>query len=159
MPQLDRVVVPLKFLLVLAFAGAVLAQVMMVPGTLADMADNHPEKAHLRWPLLVVWEFWLLCGQVVIVSTWKLLTMVECDRIFREEAFTWVNAIVAAIAAAWVVLLGVSAYYGIHATDPGLPLFLTIVLVVGAVLGLLMVVMRALLRQATELRTDLDGVV
>ncbi len=159
MPKLDRVVVPLRIVLVLAFGAAVLAQVMMVPGTLADMADNNPERAHLRWPLLVVWEFWLVCAEVVIVCIWKLLTMVRHDRIFSERAFTWVDAIVVAIAAAWMVLLGVSVYYTVHATDPGLPLFLAILLVAGALFGLLMVVMRALLRQATALRADLDGVV
>jgi hypothetical protein len=41
----------------------------------------------------------------------------------------------------------------------GLAALLLLVLLVGAAVGLLMVVLRALLRQATELRTDLDGVI
>ena len=157
--KLERVVGPLRILLVLAFCAAVLAQVMIVPGSLADMAQNAPEKAHLRWPLFVIWEFWLVCVQVVIVSTWKLLTMVQRDRIFSEGAFAWVDAIVWAVAAAWVVLFGVSIYLGLNADDPPVPLLLSFMLLGGAVLGLLMVVMRALLRQATELRTDMDAVV
>jgi hypothetical protein len=36
---------------------------------------------------------------------------------------------------------------------------MVILLLAGAVLGLLMLVMRALLRQATELRTDMDAVI
>ena len=36
---------------------------------------------------------------------------------------------------------------------------LLLLLVVGAVLGLLMVVMRALLRQATTLRTEMEAVI
>ena len=159
MQKIDRVVGPLRVLLVLAFAAAVLAQVMSVPGTLAHMVRESPDQAHLRWPLLVVWEFWLLCVQVVIVCTWRLLTMVKNDRIFSEASLAWVDVIVWAIAAAWVVLLGVALYFSIGADDPGLPLMFGFMLVGGAVLGLLMVVMRALLRQATDLRTDMDAVV
>lgn len=158
MERLDRVVVPLRILLVLAFGAVVLAQVMIVPGSLADMAKESPDKAYLRWPLMALWWFWLICVQVVIVSTWKLLTMVQRDRIFSEQSFVWVDAIVWAIAAAWVVLLGVSIPLGLRADDPPVPLMLSFMLIGGAVLALLMVVMRALLRQATELRTDMDAV-
>jgi len=101
----------------------------------------------------------LVCVQVVIVATWKLLAMVETDRIFSEQALRWVDAIVRAIAVAWVLFLGVFLYAGFTADDPGLPLLLFLLLVAGAVLGLLMVVMRALLRQATALRTDLEAVI
>ena len=103
--------------------------------------------------------FWVLCIQVVVVSTWKLLTLVKNDRIFSDASMAWVNAIVWAIAAAWVVLLGVFLYFGFRASDPGLPLLLFLMLTGVAVLGLLMVVMRALLRQATTLRTDLEAVI
>jgi acyl-coenzyme A synthetase/AMP-(fatty) acid ligase len=57
--------------------------------------------AYLRWPATVVTVFWVLCIQVVIVSTWKLLTLVKNDRIFTNASLVWVNAIVWAIAAAW----------------------------------------------------------
>ena len=43
--------------------------------------------------------------------------------------------------------------------DPAPALILILMLSVGAVLGLLMVVMRALLRQATTLRTDMEAVI
>lgn len=158
MLTLNRVVLPLRVLLILAFGAVVLAQVMIVPGSLSDMAQESPEKAYLRWPLTALWEFWLVCVQVVIVSTWKLLTMVRRDRIFSDRSFVWVDAIVWSIAAAWVVLLGVSIPLGLRADDPPVPLMLSFLLIGGAVLGLLMVVMRALLRQATELRTDMDAV-
>ena len=95
---------------------------------------------------------WVLCIQVVIVSTWKLLTLVKSDRIFTDASFMWVNAIVWAIAAAWVVLVGVLFYVGFNADDPGLPLLLFLMSVGVTVLGPLMVVMRALLQQATTLR-------
>lgn len=159
MQKIDRVVAPLRVLLVLAFAAALVAQVMSVPGTFAYMARESPDMAYLRWPLTLIWEFWLVCIQIVIVCTWKLLTMVKYDRIFSEDSLVWVDAIVWSIAAAWVVLVGVFLYVGFHADDPGLPLLLAFAVVGGAVLGLLIVVMRSLLRQATQLRTDMDAVV
>jgi hypothetical protein len=70
-----------------------------------------------------------------------------------------VNAIVWAIAAAWVVLVAVLLYVGFNADDPGLPLLLFLMAIGVTVLGLMMVVLRALLRQATTLRTDMAAVI
>jgi hypothetical protein len=137
----------------------VLFQVMSLPGQFAYMAQQDPEHAYLRWPATAVTVFWVLCIQVVIVSTWKLLTLVKNDRIFSEASLVWVNAIVWAIIAAWVVLVGVFLYVGFNADDPGLPLLLFLMVVGVSVLGLLIVVMRALLRQATTLRTDMEAVI
>jgi hypothetical protein len=123
------------------------------------MAEESPDMAYLRWPMTAVSVFLVLCVQVVVVCTWKLLTLVKSDSIFTEASLAWVDVIVWAIAAAWVVFLGVFLYVGFNADDPGLPLLLFLMLMGGAVLGLLMVVMRALLRQATTLRTDMDAVI
>ena len=49
------------------------------------MAEQNPEHAYLRWPATAVTVFWVLCIQVVIVSTWKLLTLVKNDRIFSRR--------------------------------------------------------------------------
>jgi fatty acid desaturase len=141
---------------VLLFGVLVLFQIMSPPGQFAHTAQEDPEHAYLRLPATAVTVFWVLCIQVVIVSTWKLLTLVKNDRIFSDASPDWVNAIVWAIAAAWVVLLGVLLYVGFNADDPVL-LFLMVVGV--TVLVLLMVVLRALLRQATTLRTDMEAVI
>ncbi|WP_280837736.1 DUF2975 domain-containing protein [Micromonospora sp. A200] len=150
---------PLRVFLVLLFGILVMFQTFSLPGQFAHMAQESPDQAYLRWPMTAVSVFWLLCIQVVIVATWKLLTLVKNDRIFSDAALAWVDAIVWAIVAAWVVLLGVFLYVGFNASDPGLPLLLFLMLVGVAVLGLLMVVMRALLRQATTLRTDMEAVI
>ena len=154
-----RAVGPLRIFLVVLFGLLVLFQVMSLPGQFAHMAEESPEFAYLRWPATAVTVFWVLCVQVVVVATWKLLTLVKNDRIFSEGALKWVDVIVWAIAAGWVTLAGVLLYVGFNATDPGLPLMLFLLVVAGAVLGLLMVVMRALLRQATTLRTDMEAVI
>ncbi|GAA0242938.1 DUF2975 domain-containing protein [Cryptosporangium japonicum] len=149
----------LRAFLVVLFGVLVLFQTMSLPGQFAHLAKEDPDMAYLRWPATAVTVFWVLCVQVVIVSIWKLLARIRRDRIFSEDSFTWVNVIVGAIGAAWVVLLVVFLYVGFNATDPGLPLLLFLLLVGLAVLGLLMVVMRALLRQATTLRSDMEAVI
>jgi hypothetical protein len=155
----NRAVAALRVFLALLFGVLVLFQTMSLPGQFAHMAEESPEHAYLRWPLTAITVFWVLCIQVVIVSTWKLLTLVQKDRIFSEASEAWVNAIGWAIAAAWVVLVGVFVYVGFNADDPGLPLLLFLMLIGVTVLGLLMVVMRALLRKATTLRIDMEAVI
>ncbi|WP_030168855.1 MULTISPECIES: DUF2975 domain-containing protein [Actinomycetes] len=153
------VVTALRVFLVSLFAILVLFQTMSLPGQFAHMAEESPDQAYLRWPATAVTVFWVLCAQVVIVCTWKLLTLVRSDRIFTHASLGWVTAIVWAIGAGWLTLLGVFLFVGFNANDPGLPLLLFLMLMGGAVLGLLMVVMRALLRQATTLRSDMDAVI
>ena len=154
-----RAVAVLRVFLVLLFGILVVFQTLSLPGQFAYLARESPELAYLRWPLTAVSVFWVLCVQAVLVCAWKLLTLVKKDRIFSETSLAWVDAIVCAIAAAWVVLVGVFLYVGLRAEDPGLPLLLFLLSVGVAVVGLLMVVMRALLRQATTLRTDLEAVI
>jgi Protein of unknown function (DUF2975) len=159
MDKENLAVAALRVFLVMLFGVLVLFQVMSLPGQFAHMAREDPEMAYLRWPATAVTVFWVLCIQVVIVSTWQLLTLVKNDRIFSDASLGWVNAIVAAIGAGWLVLLGVFLYVGFRADDPGLPLLLFLMVIGVTVSGLLMVVMRALLRQATTLRTDMEAVI
>lgn len=141
------------------FAVLVLLEVMSLPGQFAHMAETNPDSAHLRWPLTAVSIFLVVCIQVVVVATWKLLSLFESDRIFTEASLIWVDVILWAIVAAWVVLVSVLGLVGFTADDPGLPLLLFVVVVIITVAALLMVVLRALLRQATGLRSEMDTVV
>ena len=159
MELVQRVVVPLRVLLASTFVALVLGQVFSLPGTFAHMAEESPGDAYLRWPLTVVAVLELVCVQVVIVCTSRLLTMVRDDRIFSERSLVWVDAIVGAIVAGWVLLLGVATYLASVSEDPEVPAFLAVMVLAGAVLGLLMVVMRALLQQAITLRTDMEAVI
>ena len=159
-----QVVVPLRILLAVVFAALLAAQVWAVPGVLPDLPDPSLEQSVVRTTMLTVLLVGLACVQVVIVCTWQLLTLVRDDRIFSAGALPWVNAIVGALAAGWVMLLGafVCSYYFVIdevSDDPALPALLLVLLLVGAVVGLLVVVMRALLKQATVLRTDLEAVI
>ena len=152
-------VLALRIVLVVAFLLLLLFQVMSIPGQFAHMAQENPDRAHLQWPLTIFFILEVACVQVVIVSTWKLLTMVKQDRIFSRGALGWVDAIVWAIAAGWTMLAALSAVVVLNADDPGLPLLLFLILVAGAALGLVVVVLRALLRQAADLRADMEAVI
>jgi len=145
--------------MVALFAILLLFQVLSMPGQFGHMAEEHPDQAYLRWPLTVATIAILLCVQVVLVCTWRLLGMVRDDRIFTDAALPWVDAIIVAICVAWLVLFGILVGLSAEWDHPGAPMLLTLLLVAGAVVGLLMVVMRALLRQATTLRTDMEGVI
>ncbi|WP_229054926.1 DUF2975 domain-containing protein [Aeromicrobium sp. Leaf350] len=134
-------------------------QLFSFPGQFAHQAQESPDEAWLRWPLTGLAAFWILCVQVVVVCTWRLLTLVTRDDIFSEAAFAWVDTIIGAVTAAWVVLVGVFLAVGFTADDPGLPLLLFLVVLLGAVAGLLLVVMRTLLRRACTLRTEMDAVI
>jgi hypothetical protein len=154
-----RAVAALRVFLVLLFAILVVFQTLSLPGQFAYMARESPDLAYLRWPLTAVSVFWVLCIQVVVVCTWKLLSLVRDDRIFSDASLVWVDAIVLAVVAAGAVLFGVDVYVAFNADDPGVPLLLFLTSICVAVLALLMVVMRALLRQATTLRTDMEAVI
>ena len=149
----------LRITLVVAFALLVVFQTLSFPGQFAHMAREEPDLAYLQWPMTAFAVLELVCVQVVIVCTWRLLTMVQQDRIFSEEALRWVDRIIGAMAVAWVGLLVAFSYAGITAGDPGVPMLLMLLLLCSGALGLLMVVLRALLRQATTLRTDMEAVI
>jgi hypothetical protein len=154
-----QVVLLLRVLLVTAFTAVLLLQVMSVPGTLEYRAEVNPELGWRRWVLLVVLELELVVAQVAIVCTWMLLGMVQQDRIFTSDAMRWVNVMIAALGVGWLTWAALSTAIVLDADDPGMPLMLAIMLLAGAVFILILVVMRALLRKATSMHADLEGVI
>jgi hypothetical protein len=164
MTHLRHVVLPLRILLVIAIGALLAAQIWAVPAVLPDFSEPSLERSVMRGAMFVVAVLGLACVQAVVVCTWQLLTLVTVDRIFSESALRWVDGIVRAVVAGWLMLAAtfVCSYYFIVdevSDDAALPALLLLLLLVGAVMGLLMVVMRALLRQATALRTDLEAVI
>jgi hypothetical protein len=147
--------------LVLAGLGALLLllMVMGIPGQFAHLAEEEPDLAYLRWPLTLFFELELLCAQVVIVCTWRLLTMVADDRIFSLGSLRWVDVILGAMGVAWTAFLGMTLYFMTKADEPGTPLLLIVLLGVGAAVWLLVLVLRALLQQAITLRSEMEAVI
>lgn len=166
MPPVSRAVLPLRVLLGLLFTALVAAQVLLLvstfPGLVAPPEPTPLDLMAVRWTLLVTLVLGLLCVEVVIVCTWKLLTLVQRDRIFSAEALPWVDAIVRTLAVACAVIAcgAVPVFYFAEVDDaPGLAGVPLLMLVATAAVGLLMVVMRALLRRATVLHNDMETVI
>lgn len=155
----SRLVVPLRVVLAAVLVALVATQVAVLPAVFARMAEQTPDLAALRWPLLVLTIVVLACVEVVVVCAWRLLTMAHQDRIFSAQALGWVDTILVSVGVAWVLVLVAGVLVAVAAGPSGVAALLLVVVLVGAAVGLLMVVLRALLVQATALRTDLDGVI
>ena len=107
--NVDRsAVLVLRVFLVLLFGVLVVFQTLSLPGQFRHMAEENPHDADLRWPATIVAAFLVLCVQVVVVAIWKLLSMVQEDRIFSEASFTAVvrSAIIAGSPVTWTSVLG-----------------------------------------------------
>ncbi|WP_019143794.1 DUF2975 domain-containing protein [Aeromicrobium massiliense] len=158
------VVLALRVLLALIGLGLVLGLVMSVPGQIFGGPDDG-DLSPVRWPVFVALELAVLCLLVVVVCTWRLLTMVQADRIFSRDAFRWVDAIVLASVGVWLCMVTIAGtvsvflYVTPELRDPGLPLLLGGLSIAAGGFVLLLVVMRALLCQATALRSDMDAVI
>ncbi|WP_167140322.1 DUF2975 domain-containing protein [Diaminobutyricimonas sp. TR449] len=164
--KLDLPVVVLRLFLAALFAFLVVMQLFSLPGDFAHQAQEaRPEFAHVSWLLLVFTELEALCVQVIIVCAWMLLGMVKKDRIFSPKSLGWVNGIVWSFVVGWVLLVALAGYltafiyFTPEIRDPGVPILLFGMVLFGAVLVLLMVILRALLRQATTLQSDMEEVI
>ena len=151
----------LRMLLVVILAGSLVGQVVFFPVLASQQAETYPELAWLQWPLLAVVILMILVAQVAVVAIWVLLAMVEHDSVFSAKAFRWVDLIIAACLVDAVLVFGVDAFLSLqlHANPPGLMLFLLALTLGGAALACLMVVMKGLLRKASNLQAELSEVI
>ena len=153
-------VVGAKVGIVLITLITVVGQVLIVPLVAAETARANPEVGYLRLPGIVGCVAVIACVQVALVCVWRLLSMVARDSIFRPSAFRLVDVIIGSVLAATVLL--VAAFVILQAAQalaPGVMIMLFSGTVTGTGLALLLVVMRGLLKKATELEQDLEEVV
>ncbi len=150
----------LRIVLGIGLTTSLLMQVVVLPWMSGFMAEEYPEVAFMRWPMLALAVLGLMCVEVVLVCIWHLLGAVQASRIFGPRSFGWVDAIVWALGVAAGVSLASLAYLlkiGIGPiTVPAMALLATV-----AAVGMmsLMLVMRALLHQATTLQAEMDAVI
>lgn len=153
-------IVSLKALIGLLLALLLLCQVAVVPSIASQMADRIPPLAYLQWPGIIAAALFVLCLQVALACVWRLLTLTREGVIFNARAFRYVDVILAAIVVATVVVLGsLVVITNAGAATPSLALLGVLGVVVGSMLALLVVVLRGLLRKATQLESDLAEVV
>ena len=152
-------VLALRALIVLLAAGLVTVQVMVVPAMVRALAAE-PDAAHLRWPLGLIALLGVGTVEVALVGVWQLLTMARRDTVFSRAAFRWVDVVIGAAVAAWLLAIVLAFVLAPgEAVAPGLVLLVVLGGVGAAGIALLVLVLRTLLAKATTLRTELDEVI
>lgn len=153
----------LRAVIALALAGSLVVQAMILP---AVWRDTEGTELWRRVVLVTVLGLFVGAMQVIAVCVWQLLTKVRRGSVFSESSFRYVDAVVVALIAAAVVVFALAALMAVGEAAPGVVgLVGGAALVLGGV-ALVVVVMKALLRQAIdrdvearELRAELDEVV
>ena len=157
-----RVPIIASQVLLVGFAlGILAAQLAFLPMTAQQFADMAPELDYLHAPMLYSLELVLVLADVVIVCLWMLLSRISAGTIFSDSSFRLVNAIVASFAGAALILLGifVALFFVVQEGGPGI--FLALLAGIGgtAFAALVLLVMRGLLRTATQQHDYLAEVV
>ena len=148
-----------KVAIAAVFAATLLAQITVIPAAARESAYRFPEAAELQVPGVVWAVLVVACVQIVLVCNWRLLSMVASESIFTESAFRYVNVMIGSCWAATALM--VMAYVGLVAA--GWPGPIWVWLGAGAILStavaLLLIVMKGLLRKASQLERDMSEVV
>lgn len=159
----NAMILALRIVIALALIGSVVVQVMIVPAIWLDLVGA-PLPARITFVSIIV--LGVVTMQVFAVCVWMLLTKVRRGSVFSESSFVYVDVIVGAISTAAVLAFAMGVLLSFGEAAPGL---VGLICGAGLVLGgmaLLVVVMKALLRQAIDrerearaLRAELDEVV
>jgi hypothetical protein len=155
------IVLLLRVVLVVAALWLLVLLTLALPGEVSDSTAD----AAVRVPTQLVLSLVLVSVLSVIVCIWRLLTLIARDRLFSDASRRWVDAIVWSLAIGWSLLAGFALvvtaiiYFTPEIRDPGIPMLLFGVVVLGSLPLLLMIVMRGLLRQATGYRAELEEVI
>jgi hypothetical protein len=146
-------------------AGAILlglfGQVLVIPNSGMEELNRIPTPfAHLY---ATVGILGIACVQVAMVAVWMLLAMIERDAIFTLKAFRWIDIVIGASIAATLLAAGVAVHLLFtdipEMTVLGMWLASVAAAGVGACFAMLMVIMRGLLRKATDLEAEMAEVV
>lgn len=153
----------LKTLIAVSLIGSLGVQLLLLPLVWADLAGV-PMVA--RVALVALAAIFVLTLQVSAVCIWRLLTMVRSGSVFSQGAFRYVDTIIGAMAIAALTIFVLAVLLAPGSAAPGLIGLLCGAALVTAGGALLMVVMRMLLRLATQreaealsLRGELDEVI
>ena len=153
-------ILTLKVLIGVLLALLLFCQIAVVPAVAAQSAVRYGDVAYLQIPGIIVGVAFLVCVQVVLVCVWRLLSLVREDGIFSERAFADVDVSLGAVGfATLLVLVALVTFLLTGMSTASINLLCLLGIVVGLGLTLLIVVLRSLLRKASQLEHDLSEVV
>ena len=155
-----KVIIALVWLACLwAFAAPILSKAM---------AGLYSSQAAMHWPYLIMGILFLVCVEIAFAAVWRLLSLSGSGTVFTAKAMPCVNWVLGCAAIATALTVLVSACFlisGWHDATMQAMDYYTIALVLGvAVLAeigfmLLMIVMKSLLRAATDQSSELEQVI
>lgn len=90
----------LKLIVAILFAGAVVAQTVVLPWMGADVVAHFPEAENLYRPVLVLSVLAVACVEAALVCLWRLLTLAGQDRLRRRDSRPWFITLVLSLLAA-----------------------------------------------------------
>lgn len=153
-------IVLLKTLIAILLALLLFCQVVVIPRTVAGLATVYPEFSQLVVPGIIVGGLFALCAQVLaLVRVAARDARARRQHLQRARIHLRIVAL-GAVALATVLVVGALIILTMAgASPPSISLLCLIGAIVGAGLSLLLVVLRGLLRKASQLERDLSEVV
>ena len=158
----------LQAIVVLIWLVCLWAQMFAVPGFSRSLADLYDSLAPMRWPYAVMGELFILCVEIAFVGVWRLFSLSGSGAVFTAKAMPCVNLIlVCASAGTALTAATLACFLATGAPDPSMQAmdFFSIAVVLGVTLVaeigfiLLMIVMKGLLRAATDQSSELEQVI
>ncbi|MCH8564760.1 DUF2975 domain-containing protein [Nesterenkonia sp. LB17] len=144
----------------LLLLGSLIVQVA-IPVNARSAGEVFPEIEPLTMSYAILAIAAIVGVQVGLVATWRLASMVSKDRIFDRSALKWVNVIIVALIVSTALAASVFVHLIFIVQVGGPPALLGLggAVALGVSLLLLLAVMRGLLAQAIDYRSELAGVV
>ncbi|PJM79857.1 DUF2975 domain-containing protein [Bifidobacterium scaligerum] len=162
------VLLGLKIIVVTIWLGCIWGQIIAAPVFSEAIASLYSSQPPLRWLYLILGELFLVCVEIAFIGVWRLFSLSGSGTVFTAKALPCVNLIIGCASAGTVftaTVLGLFAfsswndatmramdYFGILAA-----LGATFVAEIGFIL--LMIVMKGLLRAATDQSSELEQVI
>ncbi|TDS82361.1 DUF2975 domain-containing protein [Nesterenkonia aurantiaca] len=150
----------LRAALSLLLLGSLIVQVA-IPVNAKSAGEVFPEIEPLTMPYAILAIAAIVGVQVGLIATWRLASMVSKDRIFDKSALKWVDLILVALIGTTALAAAVFVHLVFIVQVGGPPALLGLggAVALGVSLLLLLAVMRGLLVQAIDYRSELAGVV
>jgi hypothetical protein len=160
-------VLALRAVLVVLLAGSLFVQTVMVALLANDLKELDAELAYLRTPILVITVLGIATAQVVLISVWRLVTMVRRGTVFSHAAFRYVHLVIGAFVAAALVVFALAVVLAPgEAVAPGVVLLICGIVLALLGVALIVLVLRMLLAQAVardveaaRMQAELDEVI
>ncbi|MFD7292263.1 DUF2975 domain-containing protein [Streptomyces sp. NPDC059897] len=148
----------LRAVLAVVFVGTVFVQVSMVWMLISGSDPEDGSRPLTAFRVITV--LGMLAAQFALVCVGRLVGMVRRGTVFSHAAFRYVNGVIGAIVAVallWFTVTAVNAPG--QREDPGVTLIMGGIGLAILGVALVVLVMRMLLAQATELKAELDEVI